>query len=107
MRKYLATIFAVVALLQGCAVVPASGYPVGGGWYHYSYPHYRGGSGITTEPCQPYRADGLMKWALGAGGDVQHSRTAGVTVKNGNVDCRQSESASSSSSKRAPKQGAR
>ena len=97
---------AVLGALGGCVAVDPDA-----AWRH-GYPddlRYRGQGHragyarqgeVHPTPCQPYRADGLMDWAKGAGSNSQHSRSANVDTRNGRVECRTSESASSSSFKK-------
>ncbi len=88
----------VLAILAGCATSP-SPYRADSGYY---YGQGQGGYaavptdvGVRTAPCQPFRADALIDWAKELDDGKQHSRSAGVNVKNGSVDCTQTESAGS------------
>jgi hypothetical protein len=90
----------LLAILAGCATGPAPAPYRGGPGYQGQggYATVQTDVGARTAPCQPFRADELMDWALELDDKRQHSRSAGVNVrKDGSVECSQTESASSSS----------
>lgn len=94
--RFFATAFAL-AILAGCATGPALYRADPGPQGQGGYAAVQADSGARTAPCQPFRADALMNWALELDEGKQHSRSAAATVRNGSADCTQTESAGSSS----------
>lgn len=92
-RIFFATV--ALAILAGCATGPAPSRGDSGPQGQSGYAAVQADVGARTTPCQPFRADALIDWAKELDDGKQHSRSAGVSVKNGGVDCTQTESAGS------------
>lgn len=81
----------ILALLAGCAGTVQQ--PTDSTYRSYYGSPYDGG--LRTDPCRPFNADALTRWAKALGSDRYHHRAADITVHNGTVNCRAHESAGS------------